>query len=123
MIAMSLMTQGMFLFKFLTDIFWLKKKFTDGLRNKLKIAFQMYDTDKNGYIDKKEMENVIVAVYELVGETDINFLSVKKQVQDLFLKLDSDSDGFISENEFIEGYLNDSTLSKLINESSKFKWW
>ena len=32
------------------------------------MAFNMYDIDKNGKVDKKEMEQIIVAIYDLLGE-------------------------------------------------------
>ena len=80
----------------------------------------MYDTDRNGYIDKKEMERIIVAVFELVGETvKKNSLNAKKLVEDLFAKLDTDNDGLISEEEFVQGSLNDPCLSNIIDQNGK----
>jgi Ca2+-binding EF-hand superfamily protein len=38
------------------------------IRDKLKMAFNMYDIDKNGRIDRKEMEKIIEAIYDLLGE-------------------------------------------------------
>jgi Ca2+-binding EF-hand superfamily protein len=32
------------------------------------MAFNMYDIDKNGKVDKKEMEKIIEAIYDLLGE-------------------------------------------------------
>jgi Ca2+-binding EF-hand superfamily protein len=32
------------------------------------MAFNMYDIDKNGCIDKKEMEKIIESIYDLLGE-------------------------------------------------------
>ena len=39
-----------------------------GVRDKLKMAFNMYDIDKNGKVDKNEMEQIILAIYDLLGE-------------------------------------------------------
>jgi hypothetical protein len=38
------------------------------IKDKLKMAFNMYDIDKNGAIDKKEMIKIIEAIYDLLGE-------------------------------------------------------
>ena len=38
------------------------------LRKKLVLAFKMYDVDRNGKVDKKEMEKIIEAIYDLLGE-------------------------------------------------------
>ena len=35
-------------------------------KQKLKMAFRMFDIDKNEKIDKKEMEKIIDAIYDLV---------------------------------------------------------
>ena len=42
---------------------------SDGdIKEKLVTAFRIYDIDKNGKVDKKEMEKVIDAIYDLRGE-------------------------------------------------------
>jgi Ca2+-binding EF-hand superfamily protein len=37
-------------------------------KKKLSMAFKMYDMDRNGKVDKKEMEKIIEAIYDLLGE-------------------------------------------------------
>lgn len=77
----------------------------------------MYDSDKNGFIDKKELETVLIAIFELVGETDINnSINVKKRVDEIFDKLDSNNDGLISQEEFVEGFINDPSFTHLMDE-------
>ncbi|RNA19109.1 neurocalcin -like protein [Brachionus plicatilis] len=80
----------------------------------------MYDKDKNGFIDKKELENVIIAILELVGENDKNnSVNAKKRVDEIFKKLDANNDGLISQEEFIKGFSNDPSFTKLMDESCK----
>jgi Ca2+-binding EF-hand superfamily protein len=38
------------------------------IKEKLGMAFKMFDIDKNKKIDKKEMEKIIEAIYDLMGE-------------------------------------------------------
>jgi hypothetical protein len=40
------------------------------VEKRLHIAFRVYDLDKNGYITKKEMEKVILAIYKMINLTD-----------------------------------------------------
>lgn len=77
----------------------------------------MYDSDKNGFIDKKELETVLIAIFELVGDTDTNnSINVKKRVDEIFDKLDSNNDGLISQEEFVEGFINDPSFTNLMDE-------
>lgn len=39
-------------------------------KEKLEMAFRMFDIDKNNVIDKKEMEKLILIIYDLTGEAD-----------------------------------------------------
>jgi len=65
---------------------------------KIRWAFRMYDIDGNGMIDIHELKRTLTAVYEVVGEH-------KSQdslgAEELFRKLDENSDGEISQEEFI----------------------
>ncbi len=38
------------------------------MRDKLLMSFNLFDIDKNGCIDSKEMETLILAIYDLVDE-------------------------------------------------------
>jgi Ca2+-binding EF-hand superfamily protein len=85
------------------------------IRDKLKMAFNMYDIDKNGKIDNKEMEKIIEAIYDLLGEENRKGEnSPHKRVQKIMTKLDKDNDGKLSPEEFIDGCLNDEILRQLL---------
>ena len=75
----------------------------------------MYDIDKNGKIDCKEMEKIIEAIYDLLGEENRKGdNSPPKRVQKIMTKLDKDQDGKLSPEEFIDGCLNDEILRHLL---------
>jgi Ca2+-binding EF-hand superfamily protein len=40
------------------------------MREKLMMSFKMFDIDKNNVIDKKELEKLILVIYDLTGEID-----------------------------------------------------
>ena len=88
------------------------------LEQKLKCAFKIYDSNGDGVIDKREMKLVINSIYELFGE-DVKQLKktklTEKKVDDIFAKLDTNKDNYISLQEFIAGYLNDQCLIRLLN--------
>jgi Ca2+-binding EF-hand superfamily protein len=65
--------------------------------------------DQNGNLEKIEIEKIYVAIYDLLGEEKENRKGEndpKIRVFELFKKLDKDSSGFLSEEEFIEGCLS-----------------
>jgi Ca2+-binding EF-hand superfamily protein len=71
--------------------------------------------DKNGKIDHKEMEKIIEAIYDLLGEENRKGdNSPNKRVQKIMAKLDKDNDGKLDPDEFIEGCLNDEILRHLL---------
>lgn len=71
----------------------------------------MYDTNRNGKIDKKEMEKIINSIYDLLGETNRKGDNdPKNRVAAIFNKLDKDHNGFLTEQEFVEGCLSDQSL-------------
>jgi len=81
------------------------------VKKKLHLAFQMYDNDHNGTIDKKEMEKIILAIYDLLGEEKRKGDNdPKKRVESIFAKLDRDQNGTLSEDEFVDGCLADPVL-------------
>ncbi len=68
------------------------------------MAFNMYDVDKNGSVDKKEMQRIIEAIYDLLGEElHKGENSPSERVETIMSKLDKDNSGSLSKDEFVEG--------------------
>lgn len=84
-------------------------------KKKLRLAFKMYDIDHNGKIDKKEMEKIIVAIYDLLGEERRKGENdPKERVIAIFNKLDANNNGFLTEEEFVEGCSSDPVLMSFL---------
>eukprot|EP00091_Calanus_sinicus_P013833 TRINITY_DN30725_c0_g1_i1.p1 TRINITY_DN30725_c0_g1~~TRINITY_DN30725_c0_g1_i1.p1 ORF type:complete len:182 (-),score=62.30 TRINITY_DN30725_c0_g1_i1:77-622(-) len=76
---------------------------------KLTWAFRMFDVDGSGDIDFNEMKRIVSAVYEIVGaDGDLG------RAQELFSKMDQNSDGSISQEEFVAIVRKDKSLLNLL---------
>jgi len=80
-------------------------------KDKLEWAFRMYDIDGNGAIDFEEMKGVIRGVYQMLGHDDLG------QAEKVFARMDGNSDGLVTEAEFMKACLGDSQLMGLIAPS------
>ena len=88
--------------------------------DRLKWAFKMYDADGNGSIDIDELTNIVKAIY------DIAFVSDKKptdtaeeRARAIFKKMDKNSDGRITETEFIDSCKDDDALRNMLESNYK----
>ncbi|CAF1002826.1 unnamed protein product [Adineta ricciae] len=85
------------------------------VKDKLGFAFDIYDINKDGKIDKKEMTKVITAIYDLLGEENRKGdNSPENRVKRIMEKLDMNDDKNISREEFVEGCLKDDILRQLL---------
>lgn len=78
----------------------------------LDFAFDIYDSDNNGKITKKEMDQIIAALYDLSGK-DVK--TAKTKVKEIFARFDSDNNGSLSKAEFINFMLNDPVCSEVFH--------
>uniref|UniRef100_A0A671KWM3 Si:ch211-245j22.3 n=1 Tax=Sinocyclocheilus anshuiensis TaxID=1608454 RepID=A0A671KWM3_9TELE len=72
------------------------------LIEKLRWSFKRYDKDKDGAITRSEMLEIMQAVYKM------------KCTNRIFVRLDRDNNAMISQEEFIEGALNDEWIREML---------
>ncbi|CAF1061585.1 unnamed protein product [Didymodactylos carnosus] len=87
-------------------------------KKKLEWAFSMYDIDRNGFIEKKEMKKIMDAIYDLLGEEKKGSNNPESKVEQIFSKMDKNSDKKLSKEEFVNGCLADDHLRKLLAPSA-----
>uniref|UniRef100_A0A915PQG3 EF-hand domain-containing protein n=1 Tax=Setaria digitata TaxID=48799 RepID=A0A915PQG3_9BILA len=80
------------------------------LDEKLDWAFSLYDVDKDGYITKEEMANIIEAIHSMIGdvlELPRDEDTPEKRVAKIFSNMDHNLDGKLTREEFKQGSKND----------------
>jgi Ca2+-binding EF-hand superfamily protein len=85
-------------------------------KTKLRFAFKMYDIDQNKMLDINEIENIIKAINKFSGlrENKSNNQPTPHEIaKHLLKKFDRDSNGFLTEEEFIDEALTFPTLHAL----------
>lgn len=87
---------------------------------KLRWAFNVYDKDRSGTIDKKEMVSIVKAVFHIsaIPETLPNE-TPESFAEKLFDSVDENSDGEITFDEFVKAAEEDETLIELLLPAPK----
>ena len=81
------------------------------VEEKLTWAFRMYDVDGDGAIDPDEMWKVVEAIYGMPREDATEPTnSAKRKAMKIFLRMDENQDGHLTEEEFLRGCLEDDEL-------------
>ena len=82
---------------------------------KLKYAFELFDVDGNGIIDQEEMSRIVLAMYELIGKKNSNPKDTpEERTKIIFSQMDTNGDGYLTEEEFLLGVEKDNELSNLL---------
>ena len=86
------------------------------LKQKVELAFKIYDLDKNNVIDKHEMLKVLETLFDLTGisEAERKEKSPKMIVELFMKKLDKNGDNVIQIEEFVDGCIADETICKIL---------
>jgi Ca2+-binding EF-hand superfamily protein len=82
---------------------------TGSAEDKLRTLFSLYDQDGNGVIDAEEMNSVIHGIYQMLGEASHG------ESMKMFIMMDKDGDGKITEQEFISAALEDPGLVRMLS--------
>jgi len=84
---------------------------------KLEWAFQMYDVNGDGTIEPSEMQEIIGAIYNMVGPS-LAYIdptdTPEKRTKEIFAKMDENHDGVLTKDEFIKGCMSDEFLCQML---------
>jgi len=89
---------------------------------KLNWAFSMYDLDGNGHIDLTEMTKLVSSIYKMISGTDQAHIlqqeTPEERAEAIFEKMDIDSDGKITKEEFIKTCIHDKNLLGMLSPTT-----
>merc|ERR1712134_107267 len=89
---------------------------------KLNWAFSMYDVDGNGWIDLPEMTKIVKSIYKMSGlkRRQQEMESPEERAEAIFKKMDHNSDGKVTRDEFVGTCLEDAKLIELLTPRATF---
>lgn len=82
---------------------------------KLRWTFSLYDINGDGFITRDEMTDIVTAIYELMGRVPDECPEEEKirhKVERIFRKMDTNRDGVVTLEEFLECCHNDEAISR-----------
>ncbi|XP_046904885.1 Kv channel-interacting protein 4 isoform X2 [Hypomesus transpacificus] len=85
------------------------------VQEKLNWAFNLYDINKDGYITKEEMLDIMKAIYDMMGKCTYPILkdeAPRQHVELFFQKMDKNKDGVVTIDEFIDCCQNDENIMR-----------
>ncbi|XP_042802855.1 Kv channel-interacting protein 1 isoform X2 [Panthera leo] len=91
------------------------------VHEKLRWTFNLYDINKDGYINKEEMMDIVKAIYDMMGKYTYPVLredTPRQHVDVFFQKMDKNKDGIVTLDEFLESCQE---ASSSVTHSSDYK--
>jgi len=81
---------------------------------KLNWAFRMYDVDENGMIDLNEMTKLVRSIFKVSNQSQRTNESADSRAVNIFKKMDVNSDGIVTREEFVNACLADNSLMQML---------
>ncbi|XP_041122735.1 Kv channel-interacting protein 1 isoform X2 [Polyodon spathula] len=85
------------------------------VREKLSWTFNLYDINKDGYINKEEMTDIVRAIYDMMGKYTYPALrrdAPRQHVDAFFQKMDKNKDGVVTLDEFMMSCQEDENIMR-----------
>ena len=89
--------------------------------DKLSMFFGLFDIDGNGWIDEEELTNLLKCIHNMVDSSKKRFKSEDSpevQAAKIFKKMDMNSDGRVTKDEFIRACVIDQKLIDILTPPS-----
>merc|ERR1712008_148527 len=87
------------------------------VEEKARWMFLLYDQDRDGFISREEMEDVVGSVFDLMGRTSDPIMEeefINQRVDIMFERMDLNGDGLVSLEEFLDTCLGDEDITRAI---------
>ena len=68
------------------------RKISVNFEEEMKVAFEMFDKDKNGYIERDELKQMMTKLGEKLTD---------REIDEMMKEADTDKDGRVNYNEFL----------------------
>ena len=81
---------------------------------KLEWAFIMYDVNGDQRISKSEMIDVVESMFDLLAKDKKGRNNPKKHIEQIFSRIDSDRDNYVSKEEFMNGCKTDEQIRAIL---------
>ncbi|XP_018618892.1 guanylyl cyclase-activating protein 2-like isoform X2 [Scleropages formosus] len=112
---------------FLEYVAALNLVFRGSLEHKLRWSFKVYDKDGNGYVDKSEVQEIVEVFYRIKRtsgrEPSCQQLTAAEVCERIFQVVDSNGDGQITLEEFIEGAQKDQWVMNMLQlDMNPYAW-
>ncbi|XP_061103658.1 Kv channel-interacting protein 1-like isoform X2 [Conger conger] len=101
--------------KFEDFVMGLSTLLRGSVTEKLQWTFNLYDINKDGYISKEEMTQIVSAIYDMMGKYTYPALKgdvPRQHVDAFFEKMDKNKDGVVTLEEFILACQEDDTMMR-----------
>ena len=90
--------------------------------NKILFGCSMYDVDGNGWIDLDEMTRLVGSIFKIqysrLQPHRVRPQCVQEEAREIFNKMDTNSDGKITKEEFTKTCMDDKYLIELLTPPS-----
>ena len=79
----------------------------------------LYDVDGNGWVDLEEMTRIVQSI-KMMGQTGHQEKTPEENAEDIFNKMDLNSVGRVTRQEFVQACINDSVLLGLLAPNTRY---
>ncbi|RNA06383.1 Neuronal calcium sensor 2, partial [Brachionus plicatilis] len=87
------------------------------IKKKLQLTFRIYDHHNKGKVSRKEMEKMIVAIFDLNGVKERSGENdPREKAMNIFKRFNKKNNDYLNEEEFIDGCIVDDYLIDLFAE-------